>query len=279
MAQPQQPDTAEQTCSAASGGRLSIAAGRSSRYQCGAMRLHGADHCPGSRPPGVSFTPPASRRVAAAHSRAPSPTTLRTRISVAARSNGRKPVTHPASARARARGRQDRRARPADRHSRRAAAAFGWAGALAVHAGRRRAAAPEDLHIVDPAVAEVVAVLELGAEIGEQRAGFVALVLGPHVVAGHHHSVGRLRCDELVQMRAGPPDRGLQQLMQLRQGRRRGDVDPGDRRLDVAQSHPQARGIHSCASVPADVVAAQHFFVLSPRTAPASAGCGPAATR
>ena len=32
------------------------------------------------------------------------------------------------------------------------------------------------------------------------RAGFVAQVLGPHLRAGHHHPVGRLWRDELVQM-------------------------------------------------------------------------------
>jgi hypothetical protein len=38
---------------------------------------------------------------------------------------------------------------------------------MAVHAARRRAAAPEHLHVVDPAVAEVVEVLETDAEIGQ----------------------------------------------------------------------------------------------------------------
>ncbi len=145
------------------------------------------------------------------------------------------------------------------------AAVFGRAGTMPVHAARRRAAGPEHLDVVGPAIAEVVEVFELGAEIGQPGTGFVTLVLGPHLLAGNLHPVGFLRCDELVQMRVGPPDRGLQQLVQLGQGRRRWHIDhPGDGRLDVTQHHPQARGVHRCGSASTDVGAAQHFLYLTP---------------
>ena len=157
----------------------------------------------GSRPPGVSLTPSATKSISSRTLSGTSPTTRRTLWSVAARSNGRnrlptQPRMRSCSGCAGSASVVEEFGVPGG-----TAAVLGRACAAAVHAARRRASGPEHLDIMGPVVAEVVEILERRsrgrpAAPGSRRAGL------PATPRRWESPVGRVWRDELVQMRVGP---------------------------------------------------------------------------
>ena len=137
-------------------------AGRSSGYQDGRCCCIARTVTRGRRPPGVSFTPSPTVASSSRTLSGTSPSTARTLRSVAARSNGRRPVSDPlphVRVIGMPRAPQDLlaalRTRPARRSPR--------AGRRPpVDAPRLGAAGTEDLDVVVPVVAEVV-------DVGEAR--------------------------------------------------------------------------------------------------------------
>ena len=126
--------------------------------------------------------------------------------------------------------------------ARRPTAVLRRANSFAVHTTRLIGTRPKKLDVVSPPVTEVVQIDEPLRQAPQPRTGLVHLVVRPLLV---RHAVADAAGDELVQVAVGPPDRHLQQLVQLGQRARRRHVDHTQHpRSDLAQRHPQPNGPH-----------------------------------
>lgn len=139
-----------------------------------------------------------------------------------------------------------------------AAAVLGRAGALPTNASRLITTAREHLDLMLPAVTEVVFVDEVRRQRGDRHAPFVDLGLAVFERNGVDGGVGA----ELVEVRVGPAECDLQDLVQLNEGDGGGYVDqPLHPRLHLAHGDPQPDRPHRD---PPEAGAAQHFLYFRP---------------
>ena len=111
------------------------------------------------------------------------------------------------------------------------------AGSFAVHTTGLIGTRSKKLDVVSPPVTEVVQIDKPLRQAPQPHPGLVDLVVRPLLV---RHPVADVAGDELVQMAVGPPERHLQQVVQLGQHARRRHVDHTQHpRSDLAQRHPQ----------------------------------------